>query len=172
MSNFTTDRLDFATTRTYCEVSPLTQVDRTAIAQVKTWDMCAGVQAHEVIRIAVTNGIVQVKLTGGRAALLSVNTFKLILELSRQQVNEDVAYIEQLEQKLEQDSNGIKVACINKIYHWGKGFNYSVRFPQWVEIGRAQVVKGKLLSGFRAMTIAQNALAQLSTSDKAQEVAA
>lgn len=88
MSNFTTTRPAIATTPAYCEVSPLTQGNRTTIAQV------------------------------------------------------------------------------------GKGFNYSAGFPQWVEIGRSQVVKGELLSEFRATTIAQNALAQLSTSDEDQEVAA
>lgn len=56
------------------------QADHATIAQVLTWDMSVDVQPHKVITIAVTNGIVQVKLTGGRAALLSVGTFKSILE--------------------------------------------------------------------------------------------
>lgn len=184
--NSTTDRPDFATATT-CDRSSLTISDRATIARVLTWDRCASVQAHEVITIAVTNGIVQVtnlatkkwgrlittqtihttnkyakracpifsssasvKLTGGRAALLSVDTFKLILQLSRQQVDEDVAYVEQLEQKLEKDSNEIKIARVSKIYPLGR--------------------KIQLLKTF--CPIGRDPFAQLSASDEDQEVAA
>lgn len=148
--NSTTDRPDFATTTANCDYSPLNQSDRATIARVLTWNRCTEVQAHEVITIAVTNGIVQVKLTGGRAALLSVDTFKLILQLSRQQVDEDVAYVEQLEQKLDQDSNEIKIARVSKIYPQGR--------------------KIQLLKTF--YPIGRDPFAQLSASDEDQEVAA
>lgn len=138
------------------EVPLLTQRDRTAIASVLTWEMCGEVQAHEVIRIAVTNGIVQVKLTGGRAALLSVDTFKLILELSRQQMDEDVTHIEHLEQKLEKDSNRIKIARVRKTYPKGQENQLLATFSSVGRDGKSQVVNNKLLSGFSAKTIAQN----------------
>ena len=149
--NCTTTYSAITTTRTYCDLFELARSDRTTIARVLTWDMCTKVQAHEVITIALNNGIVQVtnlaikkwgrlittqtiyttdryakracpifsssasvKLTGGRATLLSADTFKLILQ--QQQVDEDVAYVEQLEQKLEKDSNEIKISRVSKIY--------------------------------------------------------
>lgn len=172
MTYFTSHTQAIATTPTYCEVSPLTQRDRITVARVLAWDICTDVQAHEVITIAVNNGIVQVKLIGGRTALLSVDRFKLILEQQRQQLDEDVAHIGQLEQKLEKDSKKIKIARVGKIYLIEGGIQLLGTFYPVNRGGKAQVVNGKLLSGFRATTNAQNPLAQLSASDEDQEVEA
>ena len=172
MTYFTSHTQEIATTKPRCDRSPLTQRDSITIARVLTWDMCAQVQAHEVITIAVNNGIVQVKLIGGRTALLSVDTFKLILEQQRQQLDEDVAHIEQLEQKLEKDSKKIKLARVGKIYPLERGIQLLGTFYPVNRDGRAQVVNGKILSGFMTTINAQNPFAQLSASDENQEVAA
>lgn len=117
--------------------SPLTQSDREIIASVLCWDMGTEVSADEVITIAIINGIVQIKLTGGRAALLSVDNFKLILQQQRQQVDEDVAYVERLEQKLEKDSAKIEVDARGRVYRVWRGIQllgtfYRLSKSNWV----------------------------------------
>lgn len=172
MTYLTSHTQPIATTRPKCDRSPLTQSDCSTIARVLMWDMCTDVQPHEVITIAITNGIVQVKLTDGRTALLSVDTFKLILEQQRQQLDQEVACIEQLEQKLDKNSNEIKLVAHGKIYPVGRGLQLLGRFYQVGRDWNWQVVNEKPISGLRTMTTVQNLFAQLPTSDENKEMVA
>jgi hypothetical protein len=134
--------------------------------------MCTDVQAHEVITIAITNGIVQIKLISGRTALLSVDTFKLILEQQRQQLDREVAIVEQLEQKLEKDSDEIELTRVGKSYLVWQGFQCKNTFYPVGRDWNWQVVNGKPRSRFRTAFTAQSPFAQLPTSDEDKEVAA
>jgi hypothetical protein len=134
--------------------------------------MCIDVQPHEVITIAITNGIVQVKLTGGRTALLSVDTFKSILKQQRQQLDREVAIVEQLEQRLEKDSNEIKLVAHGKIYPMWRGIQRKSTFYLVGKNWNWQVINDEASSGFKAATTVQNPFAQLPTSDEDKEVAA
>lgn len=151
-----------ATSAAYCDRSPLSQSDRATIASVLTWDMCAEVQPYEVITIAVVNSIVQVKLTGGRAALLAVETFKLILDQQRSLVDEDIAYVERLEQKIVADSAPVEVDKVGRIYRVWDGIRllgtfYQLSRNNWV----AEPAHADPIENLKSASAAQAALAQL-----------
>jgi len=150
--------------------SPLTQQDRETIASVLTWDMCTPVQSSEVITIAIVQGIVQVKLTGGRATMLPVNTFKQILIAQQQGKGADA--IARLEPKLKEESALVEVDRVEEIYRVRRGIELIGTFYRE---GRSWVVEpsgDEPLVGFSTLLAAQSALIQMTTSKYYQGVAA
>lgn len=138
--------------------SPLSLSNRTTIAQVLTWDMHCEVSADEIITLAIVNGIVQIKLTDGRAALLSVDTFKLILQQQRQQMDEDVAYVERLEQRLEKDAASYELDRSGQVYRVWQGINLLGTFYRLGRNWVAEPANTEPIDGLRSADAAQKAL--------------
>jgi hypothetical protein len=163
--NSTTTLPAIATTTAKCDRSPFSLTDRTTIARVLTWDMQEEIEAHEVITIAIVNGIVQVKLTGGQAALLSADTFKLILA-QQQQADEDAAYVERLERKLEKDSAQIEVdKGEGKVYRVWFGIELLGTFYRLGNKWVAEPKYGREIHGLGSANAAQNAIASAAMRD-------
>ena len=141
------------------QISLLSPTDKETIAFVLWWDMQADVKPDEIITIAIHYDIVQVLLTGPRVALVPVDTFKSILRVQQQKQEQEVAYVEQLTQRLLTQTAEIEVDKIGKIYRVWRGVKllgifYCIGRKNW----GAEPSNAEPIEGYSSPEEAQNAI--------------
>ena len=124
----------------------LTLSDKEVIASVLTWDMQQHVTADEIITIAIVHDILWIRLTRNRAVPIALGTFNSIRSQQLAQQSEaDVAFVMQLEAKLQGDKPQIEVdSAPHGVYRVWRGIELLGTFYRYGEGWIAEPAHGDL----------------------------
>ena len=124
------------------------------------------VTADEIITIAVVHDILWIRLTRNRAVPIAVETFKEIRNQQMQQADADVAFVMQLEAKLQGDEPQIEVdSAPSGVYRVWRGTQVIGTFYRYGDAWMAEPTHGDLKQ-CKSAAAAQRAIVR---SERSQE---